>query len=78
MSTPQKGKGHKRPRSFHRGRAEGRRARAPLARLDRAEEQARTADDELRSVAARYHEDVDVWQDGLRAAPFVPRLEAVL
>lgn len=78
MSTPQKGHGKKRPRKFHRGQAEGRRARRPIAKREAAEERSRTVDAELRSVAARYNEDVDVWQDGLRAAPFVPRLEAAL
>lgn len=78
MSYPQKGKGHKRPRKFHRGQAEGRRAQAPLARLDAAEQRARTTEDELRSVAARYNEQIDVWAGFARAAPFVPRIGAAL
>lgn len=78
MSHPQKGKGHKRPRRFHRGQAEGRLAVAPLDRLAHAEARARTADDELRSVAARYHEQIDVWADFGHAKPFAPRIEAAL
>lgn len=78
MSHAQKGKGHKRPRSFHRDRAEGARAQPHLDALDRAEQRARSTDDELRSVAARYHEQIDVWQSFAHAAPFVPRIEAAL
>lgn len=78
MSTPQKGKGRKRPRKFHHGQAEGRRARRPIAQLAAAEERGRTVEDELHAVAARYHEDVEVWSGLPSSAPFVPRLEATL
>lgn len=78
MSAPQKGKHRKRPRSFHHGQAEGRRARKPIAQVEAAEQRSRTVEAELRSVAARYHEDVEVWAAAGRAAPFVPRLEASL
>jgi hypothetical protein len=78
VSYPQKGHGKKRPRRFHHGQAEGRRAQPKLAAIETAERRERTTRDQLQSVAARYNEDVDVWQAGLRAAPFVPRLEVAL
>lgn len=78
MSQPQKGHGKKRPRRFHHGRATGRLAAPVLERIEQAERRGRTASDELRAVAARHGEDVEVWQAVQRAAPFVPRIEAAL
>jgi hypothetical protein len=78
VSYPQKGHGKKRPRRFHHGQAEGRRAQPKLAAIEDAERRERTTRDELRSVAARYNEDIDVWQALEHAAPFVPRIEVAL
>lgn len=74
----QHSKGKKRPGGWHQGPGLARQQLPRLAAIAAAEQRGRTADDELRAVAARYHEDVDVWQDGLHAAPFVPVLEARL
>jgi hypothetical protein len=78
VSYPQKGHGKKRPRRFHHGPAEGRRAQPKLAAIENAERRERTTRDELRSVAARYNEDIDVWQALEHVAPFVPRIEVAL
>lgn len=78
MASRQHHKGRKRPRGWHRGRHAGRLQARALEPLDHAEERARTAEDELRSVAARYQEEIDIWAGLDRAAPFVPRIEAAL
>lgn len=77
-SRPQKGHGKKRPRAWHRGRAEGRKAVAIIDGIVQAEHRARSADDQMRAVGARYHEDIELLDGVRRAAPFVPRLEASL
>lgn len=74
----QKGHGKKRPRKFHRGVAEGRRARAPLASIEAAEQRAVALEVETRSTGRKLLDDVDVWAGFARSAPFVPRLEAIL
>jgi hypothetical protein len=74
----QKGHGKKRPRRFHRGQAAGRRAAPIIDGIVQAERRARTAADQMRSVGARYHEDIEMLDGLRRAAPFVPRIEAAL
>jgi hypothetical protein len=59
-------------------RPAGRRALPALAAVEAADRRERTSRDELRAVAGRYNEDIEVWQGAQRAAPFVPRLEAAL
>lgn len=71
-------KGKKRPRAWHRGQAAGVEQARALHVVEAAERRERTTRDELRSVAARYNEEIDVWQGARRAAPFVPRLEIAL
>lgn len=78
MSQRQKGHGKKRPRRFHRGIAEGRKAVAVIGQLESAERRGRSVEAELRSVAGRYQEDIELLDGLRRAAPFVPRLEAAL
>jgi hypothetical protein len=78
VATRQHHKGRKRPRGWHRGQAAGVTQAKALDRVEQAERRGRTASDELRAVAARHNEDVEVWQAMQRAAPFVPRIEAAL
>lgn len=80
MSTSrrQHHKGRKRPRAWHRGTTAGASQAKALHAVEAAERRERTTRDTLQSVAARYNEDIDVWQAGLRAAPFVPSLEIAL
>jgi hypothetical protein len=74
----QKGHGKKRPRRFHRGVAEGRKAVPVIDGIVQAERRARTVQDAMRSVGARYHEDIELLDELRRSAPFVPRIEAAL
>jgi hypothetical protein len=67
-------KGKKRPGHWHQGAGLAREQVPRLEALAAAEQRGRTADDELRAVASRYHEDIDVWQSLAHAAPFVPRI----
>lgn len=74
----QKGHGKKRPRRFHRGADAGRKAAPIIDGIVQAERRARTLADEMRSVGARYHEDIELLDGLRRSAPFVPRIEAAL
>lgn len=78
MSHPQKGHGKKRPRRFHRGRAEGRRAVPAIDAVERAEVRAATVDAEVHAEQRRHRDDVQVWRQQRHAAPFVPLLEVTL
>jgi hypothetical protein len=69
-------KGKKRPGGWHQGPSLARQQIPRLRALEQAEARGRTADDELRAVAARYNEDVELLAGLRRAAPFVPRVEA--
>lgn len=67
--------GRRRPRQRFN---DGARAAGQLEKLEQHERRARTAEDELRSVGARYHEDIEMMAAIAPTAPFVPRIEAAL
>lgn len=72
----QHSKGKKRPGGWHQGPGLARQQIPRLEAIEAAERRGRTVDDELRSVAARYHEDIELLAGLARSAPFVPRIEA--
>lgn len=76
--SQQHSKGKKRPGHWHQGATLAKQQIPRLNALEAAERRGRASEDELRSVAARYHEQIEVLAGLGRAAPFVPRLEAAL
>lgn len=73
-SRPQKGKGSKRLRKYHRGRAEGRRAVPKIHALEVAEARAVDLEAELQEAAARGLEETELWLALAHVSPHVPEL----